>query len=90
MNLRPGCFSPQAHACDNTCTLPCGETDDDMGHRRQMKNSENMTETADPAFFLPKRSMKKKVERRYLQNIEDGENMKWLGVGGAHERPARR
>ena len=26
---------PQAHSCDNSCSLPCGETDD--GHRRNLK-----------------------------------------------------
>eukprot|EP01046_Picozoa_sp_COSAG06_P084027 COSAG06_NODE_30877_length_530_cov_5.517401_1_plen_94_part_10 len=56
-----GCFSPQAHACDNTCTLPCGETDDDMGHRRQMKNSENIDvgETVSASFYAPASADKK-------------------------------
>jgi hypothetical protein len=34
---------PQAHSCDNSCSLPCGETDD--GHRRNLKTNTTSSTT---------------------------------------------
>jgi hypothetical protein len=34
---------PQAHSCDNSCSLPCGETDD--GHRRNLKTDTTSSTT---------------------------------------------
>ena len=40
---------PQAHSCDNSCSLPCGETED--GHRRNLKT--NGTTIDSMEFELP-------------------------------------
>eukprot|EP01046_Picozoa_sp_COSAG06_P001317 COSAG06_NODE_42_length_29897_cov_42.547721_22_plen_770_part_00 len=34
---------PQAHSCDNSCSLPCGETED--GHRRNLKSNSTTTDS---------------------------------------------
>jgi hypothetical protein len=42
---------PQAHSCDNSCSLPCGETED--GHRRNLKTNGTTTDSMEFELKLP-------------------------------------
>ena len=77
---------PQAHSCDNACSLPCGNTaDDGGGHRRQLKDDQSNSTlliinllNATPTSSSAGKSAKE--PRRRTQAESDGALFDWASV----------
>jgi hypothetical protein len=76
---------PQAHSCDNTCSLPCGNTaDDGDGHRRQLNGDQSSSTVLINVLNATPTSSgtiaKDHQQRRRAQAESDGGLFDWSSV----------